>query len=190
MFWFMKLAIQQAAAACVCHLPSEEAWLHCRACLGPLPEEIFMLSLFFEPMNADIGRSLVHLVSYLFRSVCSCVQVGQLEFVYHAHMLLSSRPPAAAQDIPELKIAPQATTGGKSNKSRFQVMVISLSGCTKTVSTTSCALTGDLHQDIARILIILGTSVHICLGAKFCLMMRRWSMRRWMRHLCFACALV
>ena len=36
---------------CVCHILGEEAWLH---------REISMLSLFFEPMIAKIGRSVFH----------------------------------------------------------------------------------------------------------------------------------
>ena len=106
------------SSMCVCHLLSEEAWLHCRACLGFLPGDV--------------------------RSVCSCVQVGQLELVYHAHMLLSPRPSAAAaRDNPERKRGSMCHEGGKNNKSRFQVMVISFSGSTNMVTTTSSALVGD-----------------------------------------------
>ena len=60
----MKLLIQQATAAFVC----VTFFVRKRGCTAELAlvlfQEMSTRSLFFEPMTADIGRSL-HLVSYL-----------------------------------------------------------------------------------------------------------------------------
>ena len=55
---------------------------------------------------------------------------------------------------------------------------------TKMVSTTSSVLVGDLHPDIARIMMLPGTSFYMCLG---CNMLPRDETLVNASHLCFAC---